>query len=58
MSQRTNTIALSTALKQRIDDAANDRYGTTEIPYGVALTQLIDEYSTKQHHTSEDATPA
>ena len=59
MSQRTTTIALSNDEKERLDDIARDLCGTAEVPYGVALTQLIDEY---RRHTetngTEDAIPA
>lgn len=39
---RTTTISVSYEEKQRLDDAAEELCGTTEVPYGEVIVQLVD----------------
>jgi hypothetical protein len=38
---RETTISVSYDEKERLDDVAHELYGTTEVPYGEVITQLV-----------------
>ena len=40
---RNTTISVSHAEKQRLDDAADELCGTTEVPYGEVILLLVAE---------------
>ena len=45
MSARTNPIALNDEEKQRLDEVAEEAFGTTELPYGAVVSMLIEQYN-------------
>jgi predicted transcriptional regulator len=40
---RTTTISVSYDEKRRLDEAAEELCGTTEVPYGEVIAQLVAE---------------
>ena len=40
---RQTTISVSYDEKQRLDEAAEELCGTTEVPYGAVVAQLVEE---------------
>jgi hypothetical protein len=40
---RTTTISVSYDEKRQLDEAAKELCGTTEVPYGEVIAQLVDE---------------
>jgi hypothetical protein len=40
---RTTTISISHEEKRQLDDAAQELCGTTEVPYGEIIAQLVSE---------------
>ena len=43
---RTESIAVSQAEKQRLDDVRKDLLGTDAAPYGVVISALLEYYET------------
>lgn len=39
---RTTTISVSTDEKRQLDEAAEELCGTTEVPYGEVISQLVE----------------
>lgn len=44
MAQREQTIAVSEAEKQSLNDVAEAAFGTAEVPYGSTVSMLCTEY--------------
>ena len=38
---RTTTVSVSYDEKRRLDEAAEEMFGTTEVPYGEVIAQLV-----------------
>lgn len=55
---RTKTIALNEGEKERLNAARNELFGTSEVPYGVVISRLVDSITddTTAHHAIEHNT--
>lgn len=45
---RKKSIAVSADEQDRLDEVAEEMYGTTEVPYGAVVCGLIEEYESAQ----------
>ena len=41
---RSESIAISSSEKERLNDVAEEIYGTTEVPFGAVVSGLIEHY--------------
>jgi len=44
MAQREQTIAVSAAEKQSLNDVAEAAFGTTQVPFGSTVSMLCTDY--------------